>query len=767
MAKINNKSKYPFDINLSLDDFLIGSDANNADFTRNYKLSGLFSTFKTALNLASIEFTFSDGVTDPSLDENDAGFFTTNSTSAPAVTEIIINKTDFSGVDITSLLEVVDDQPTSFVLRVFKASVTGQVFYFAISAITDNLDNTYTLTVDNFVGGNILQDGTTYSFVFDLAGVPSIYSETDPIFLASPAGGILAGDITNWNTAFGWGNHASAGYLTTVAIGDVTGFTDNSTNWNTAFGWGNHALAGYLTSYTETDPVFTASPAFGITTPNIGTWNLAYTWGDHAVAGYLTSESDPVFTASAAFGITGTLITSWNSAYEWGDHEAVGYLVSSDIDTLAELNAIVADATLIDTTDFRLSDARTPTAHTHTFASLTSKPTTISGYGITDAYTKAENDASYLKLTGGTVTGTTAFTGSSTLRVYGNNTGIANVGFISFYESNGTVRQGYVGLPTASNGNMYLSSDVAGTQFILEENGGIDGLRYYDGAGTGIIWHSRNDGASSTLDAGLFHGHGRSASGDRWTKTPVVESSGVMEIGRYIDFHNTATDGTDNTFRIDNGTAGTLDLQGAVIRDALSSSSIITAATGFNLSSGQYSTYAGDNRVKFSVWSTSTYGIGMGNSYTYGSLNGYAMTFQMNNTGGRGWWWGTSTDTNAQGSMSLTVAGQLTLKNTVTATDFIATSDRRLKTNIETLKGDPLKLRWVEFNRIADGEYQLGLIAQEVEKVNPEFVITDKEGYKSVKYISVFVAKMAEKDREIEDLTTRIERLELIVKDLL
>ena len=30
-----------------------------------------------------------------------------------------------------------------------------------------------------------------------------------------------------------------------------------------------------------------------------------------------------------------------------------------------------------------------PSAHTHTFASLTSKPTTLSGYGITDAYTKA------------------------------------------------------------------------------------------------------------------------------------------------------------------------------------------------------------------------------------------------------------------------------------------------------------------------------------------------------------------------------------------
>jgi hypothetical protein len=35
------------------------------------------------------------------------------------------------------------------------------------------------------------------------------------------------------------------------------------------------------------------------------------------------------------------------------------------------------------------------TTHTHTFASLTSKPTTISGYGITDAFTQAAADALY------------------------------------------------------------------------------------------------------------------------------------------------------------------------------------------------------------------------------------------------------------------------------------------------------------------------------------------------------------------------------------
>jgi hypothetical protein len=39
-------------------------------------------------------------------------------------------------------------------------------------------------------------------------------SETDPIFLASPSASILAGDISNWNEAYGWGDHGEAGYLT-------------------------------------------------------------------------------------------------------------------------------------------------------------------------------------------------------------------------------------------------------------------------------------------------------------------------------------------------------------------------------------------------------------------------------------------------------------------------------------------------------------------------------------------------------------------------
>jgi hypothetical protein len=62
--------------------------------------------------------------------------------------------------------------------------------------------------------------------------------------------------LTNWNasqwdTAYGWGDHGAVGYLT--SIGDASGVTTAKiTEWDTAYGWGDHAQAGYLTAY-QTD----------------------------------------------------------------------------------------------------------------------------------------------------------------------------------------------------------------------------------------------------------------------------------------------------------------------------------------------------------------------------------------------------------------------------------------------------------------------------------------------------------------------------------
>ena len=63
-----------------------------------------------------------------------------------------------------------------------------------------------------------------------------------------------------WSTVTGGSGGGEPIFLGSPAYSIST--TDIS-NWNSAYGWGNHALAGYLTS--ETDPVYTASPSYGIT----------------------------------------------------------------------------------------------------------------------------------------------------------------------------------------------------------------------------------------------------------------------------------------------------------------------------------------------------------------------------------------------------------------------------------------------------------------------------------------------------------------------
>jgi hypothetical protein len=84
------------------------------------------------------------------------------------------------------------------------------------------------------------------------------------------------------------------------------------------------------------------------------------------------------------------------------------------------------------------------------------------------------------------------------------------------------------------------------------------------------------------------------------------------------------------------------------------------------------------------------------------------------------------------GDASLT--GNLSVGGSVSAA-----SDERLKTNIAPLDGYDLamKLRGVRFRWKKNGQADIGLVAQDVEQVAPELVVTDRTGMKSVKYGNV------------------------------
>ncbi len=84
---------------------------------------------------------------------------------------------------------------------------------------------------------------------------------------------------------------------------------------------------GYINS--ETDPIFSASPASSILLGDITNWNTAYTWGNHAIVGYLTAETDPIFSTSVAASILSSDITNWNTAYtDAHTHSNLGVLNS-------------------------------------------------------------------------------------------------------------------------------------------------------------------------------------------------------------------------------------------------------------------------------------------------------------------------------------------------------------------------------------------------------------------------------------------------------
>jgi Ni,Fe-hydrogenase III small subunit len=120
-----------------------------------------------------------------------------------------------------------------------------------------------------------------------------------------------------------------------------------------------------------------------------------------------------------------------------------------------------------------------------------------------------------------------------------------------------------------------------------------------------------------------------------------------------------------------------------------------------------------------------------------------------------------STTINAESNLTFD-GSVLTVTGTITET-----STERAKENIEEIN-NPLyivkKLRGVEYNKIGNSIKEIGLIAEEVDKVLPQVVIKDYEGNpSSVSYsriTAILIEAIKIQDQQIENLTKRVEVLE-------
>ena len=216
------------------------------------------------------------------------------------------------------------------------------------------------------------------------AGYLTSYTETDPTVPAHVKS-ITTTEKSNWNTAYGWGDHSTQGYLTAETDSQTLSFTSpnltisngntvnlsallddtnlariTSAGFNTADGiltlTRNDSstvtvdLDGrYLTSFTDTNDIdYINSASFNtsdgvLTLSGVGNAGATVDLDGRYLQSY--TETDPTVPAHVK-SITTTEKSNWNTAYGWGDHSTQNYATQTYVNTAVTNLVDAAPATL-------------------------------------------------------------------------------------------------------------------------------------------------------------------------------------------------------------------------------------------------------------------------------------------------------------------------------------------------------------------------------------------------------------------------------------
>jgi len=211
------------------------------------------------------------------------------------------------------------------------ATAAGSAYYSASGNWTELLTSTAlsSITLDSLsnvdlsvapANGQVLKwNGTAWAAANDLTGGGggglaltdlSVQSQTasgggsltynngSGVFTYTPPD--LSGYLTSLGTALVDADFTTNGLMKRTADGVYTSTTDNSSNWDTAFGWGNHATQGYLTALpnhglnTHTGVTLTNESAGQLLQYNGTAW---VNWTPSYISSY--SETDTLATVTA------------------------------------------------------------------------------------------------------------------------------------------------------------------------------------------------------------------------------------------------------------------------------------------------------------------------------------------------------------------------------------------------------------------------------------------------------------------------------------
>jgi hypothetical protein len=405
---------------------------------------------------------------------------------------------------------------------------------------------------------------------------------------------------------------------------------------------------------------------------------------------------------------------------------------------------------------------------------ISSPPTTLSGYGITDAAPIASPS-----FTGGVTVGGTAVINSSGAWV-GSNSGL--VGATGPQGAQGI--QGITGLtgPTGAAGAQGIQgitgltgpTGAAGAQGIQGLTGltGPQGIQGATGAAGAAGPTGLTGAAGSTGSAGAVGPTG--AAGSTGAAGPTGAAGSTGSTGAAGPTGSTGATGPAGSTSYNAGTLDGIDSSQFLRSDAADTMS------GAFVNNTMISVSSGDGKG-FQFWNSHNYKISMGNSslYHYGTVPGYSIKMQMNDSSSdRGFTWGRLSYAPVASlnstSGAFQIAGTMKMPGISTSggnydvlinsysgwTIGRSSSSLRYKNNIIDSTIDTSKLydmRLVEFDWKEGGRHDFGYIAEETDKLMPEITVYNPEGEPDAVNYRMMATLLLE---EVKKLKTRIEALE-------
>ena len=266
--------------------------------------------------------------------------------------------------------------------------------------------------------------------------------------------------------------------------------------------------------------------------------------------------------------------------------------------------------------------------------------------------------------------------------------------------------------------------------------------------------------AGTGINALIYNSTTNAANGD--FSHAEGENTTANGISSHAEGENTTASGISSHAEC-NGTTASGSFSHAEGYNTTASGNQSHAEGGFTTASGYYSHAEGNSTItkNQSEHASGQFNVSSSASTTFGNAGN--TLFSVGN--------GTS-DSNRKNAFEIRqngdtyLNGKLSITGDVTANAFYATSDERLKENIENVSyakmANAANVNIKSFNFKSDEEKKtvIGVIAQDVEKENLGFIVsTSNDGMKAVDYTGLSLLKIAYLEQKVKELENTINEL--------